>query len=200
RLIHRHDSFRTSFSMMAGEPVQKVCKPGDLEFKPNYYELEEEKADERVDGFSQPFDLSRAPLLRAPVIKIGETRHIVAVDMHHIISDGVSLGIVIRDFMALYDGKPLAPLRLQYKDFAQWQNHHTVKQTLRNQEEYWLNRFDRHVPVINLPTDYYRPAVRNFEGDRVSFNLDKNLCAGLKELALAEEASVFMVLLAIFNV
>ncbi|MCP5054903.1 MAG: AMP-binding protein, partial [bacterium] len=198
-LIRRHDSFRTHFTMVAGEPVQKVWNPVDLEFEIGYYELEEEKAGEWVNRFSRPFDLRRAPLLRATLIKVGETRHILAVDMHHIISDGVSLGIVIRDFMALFDGKLLAPLRLQYKDFAQWQNHHTIKQTLRDQETYWLNRFSHDFPVISLPTDYARPPVQLFEGETISFALAPDQSQVLKGLALDREVSVFMALLAIFN-
>ncbi|MCP5052114.1 MAG: amino acid adenylation domain-containing protein, partial [bacterium] len=200
RLIRRHESLRTSFFMTAGEPVQRVHDANRVTFQIDFYELEEKKARQWLNTFSFPFDLSRPPLMRGTLIKLGDQRHLLAVDMHHIITDGISHGILIRDFIFLYEGEELAPLPIQYKDFSQWQDHGEGGQRLIRREEYWLKRFDRDVPVINLPTDYYRPAVRNFEGGRVSFKVDRNQSAALKELALAEEASVFMVLLAIFNV
>ncbi|MCP5045772.1 MAG: amino acid adenylation domain-containing protein, partial [bacterium] len=196
KMINRHESLRTSFHMIDNQPVQKVHD--HVEFS---IERRAQGAGRSIlEPFVHPFDLSHAPLLRVGLAETSGGAHILMVDMHHIISDGVSRGLMTRDFMALYDGKPLVPLPLQYKDFAQWQNHPSIKQTLRSQEEYWLKRFDHDIPVLDLPTDYARPPVQIFEGETISFALDRQDSLMLKELASIHEASIFMVLLAVFNI
>ncbi|MCP4148511.1 MAG: hypothetical protein GY757_12265, partial [bacterium] len=120
-------------------------------------------------------------------------------DMHHIISDGVSFGIFVREFMELYAGKKLQPVPLQYKDYSEWQNRPKEKERVKNQEEYWLNQFEGEIPVLNLPTDYPRPAIRSFEGKTHHFRVEKGETAALKRMALREEATLYMVLTAIFN-
>ncbi|MCP5051819.1 MAG: amino acid adenylation domain-containing protein, partial [bacterium] len=200
RLIHRHETFRTSFTMVSGEPVQRIHDTGSLAFELKFYELEEEKADQLISDFSRPFDFSQPPLLRGALIKVGGERHILAVDLLHISADGVSFGILVRDFMALFEGKQPAPLRLQYKDFSQWQNGPEGIQQVKQQQEYWLKRFEDQVPAISLPTDYARPLIQNFEGETIGFALDKKESLKLKNIALSKNASIFMVLLATFNI
>ncbi|MCP5052282.1 MAG: amino acid adenylation domain-containing protein, partial [bacterium] len=200
QLIHRHETFRTSFTIVEGDPVQRVHDPDSLAFELRFYELDEEKADQLISDFSQPFDFSQPPLLRGALIKVGEEWHILAVDLLHISADGVSFGILVRDFMALYEGEELAGLKLQYKDFSQWQNGPKGRQQVKQQQQYWLNRFAGEVPAISLPTDYARPSIQNFEGETIRFALDKKESLMLKELALSGNASIFMVLLANFNI
>jgi acyl carrier protein len=198
QLINRHENLRTSFEMMERQPIQRIHR--DVHFEAEYYERSEEVAGELIDTFVRPFDLGNVPLLRVRVVKVGEARHLLMVDMHHIISDGTSMSIFIREFMALYGGEKPAPLRIQYKDFSLWQNTRVGIETIKKQEEYWSGEFEGDVPVLNLPIDYERPEVRTGEGNAVSFEIDSEETMLLKEIALEEGATLYMVLLAIFNV
>ncbi|MCP4215003.1 MAG: hypothetical protein GY765_10110, partial [bacterium] len=136
QLIQRHDSFRTSFRLEEGEPVQVIHDTGAIPFNIHYLDLSqrdvgiEEPAEgepgeaviEAVNEFIRPFDLTSAPLLRVKVIKCGPGKHHMAVDMHHIVSDGVSMEIIAADLLKAYRGEELPPLPLQYKDYSHWQN------------------------------------------------------------------------------
>jgi amino acid adenylation domain-containing protein len=197
RLIHRHENFRTSFEMMGQQPIQRIHH--NVDFAVEYDERSEEEAKPLIDTFVRPFDLAKVPLLRIRLIKIGETRHLLMFDMHHIISDGTSMGIFVREFTALYGGKELTPLQIQYKDFSQWQNTRKRIETIKKQEEYWLGEFEGDVPVLNLPIDYERPAVQTSEGNSIAFEIGVQETMLLKETALEEGVTLYMVLLAIFN-
>ncbi|WP_097004911.1 non-ribosomal peptide synthetase [Lacrimispora amygdalina] len=197
KLIERHETLRTSFEMMNGEPVQRVHE--QAEFSVSYREAPEETTDNLLDEFIKPFDLSKAPLLRAGLVKTGENRHVLLFDMHHIISDGVSLEILIREFSTLYEGKELNPLRLQYRDYSAWQNQMYGDGTLKKQEEYWMKTFEGDIPVLNMPLNYQRPAVQSFEGDRVRFHLSQDISRKLQVVAKDNGATMYMVLLAAYN-
>ncbi|MCP5049924.1 MAG: amino acid adenylation domain-containing protein, partial [bacterium] len=199
RLIQRHESFRTSFMMVNGIPVQRVHPPDEINFQVDYRQLEAKAAGEIIDNVSQPFDLSRSPLLRLILIETGDQEYLMALDMHHIVSDGVSSGILVRDFMSLYEGKELSRQTFHYKDFAIWRNSPAGKENVNRRQNYWLERLTGDIPVLNLPTDYARPPVQRFEGETAPFDLEKTTGLMLNELALNEGGSVFMVVLAIFN-
>ncbi|MCP4153369.1 MAG: amino acid adenylation domain-containing protein, partial [bacterium] len=191
QLINRHESLRTSFRMLESEPVQ--CIHRAVDFKIEYFDPAP-----MPSHFGRPFDLTRAPLLRVAVGKISVEDYVMQVDMHHIISDGVSHRVLVTDFMALYADEQLAPLAIQYKDFSQWQNGEKERQALKKQESYWLKEFDGAIPLLDLPTDFVRPVVRNFEGSSVSFIVEE--AKALNELALQQGATLYMVLLSLFNV
>jgi len=198
KLIRRHESFRTSFEMLEGKPVQRIHR--EVPFGIDYFEAGEEEVNQLIERYIRPFDLSQAPLLRVGLIKSGKKRHLLMVDIHHIISDGVSLDILKQDFIALSAGKVLQPLRIQYKDFSDWQNRDREKENRKQQEAYWLNQYEGEIPVLNLPTDYPRPVIQNFEGNMVSFVLETAETRSLKEIADQEGATLFMLLLAITNI
>jgi surfactin family lipopeptide synthetase A/lichenysin synthetase A len=194
KLIARHDSLRSSFDLIDNVPVQVIhCQ---VEFEIHSYEGEPEQV---TGNFVRPFDLGSAPLLRVGLLKEDENKHILMVDMHHIISDGTSMGIFTKEFMALYAGEELAPLRLQYKDFSQWQSGENYKQALAAQEEYWLKTLAGEIPVLELPTDYPRPLAQSFEGNTLSAAIGEEDAAALRSLAAGHDATLYMVLLAIFN-
>jgi len=212
-LIQRHDSLRTSFISLDGPTVHKIHDRVDFEieyYSPwgnGYSSLEDEDAafeaaiNEAKNRFVRPFDLSGAPLLRVGLVKIGETRHILMVDMHHIISDGVSHAILTRDFIDLYRGRKLLPLPLQYKDFTEWEYRRRESGQIKKQEEYWLNRFKGELPILTLPTDYPRPLARSFDdGGTIDFTLEKSITEKLHELVIKTDTTIFVVLLAIYNV
>ncbi|MDQ1354235.1 MAG: hypothetical protein QG657_4544, partial [Acidobacteriota bacterium] len=206
QLIYRHESLRTSFHMVESKPVQKI--QSDAIFKIECYDLGpgdqevECKIEKILQDFVRPFDLSCAPLLRAGLIPLRENEHIFMLDIHHIISDGLSLGVFIKEFMALYKGYPLPELQLQYKDYCQWRNREQQRGMLEKQEKYWLNRYEAEVPALELPYDYPRPIFQSFEGSMVFFQLDQEETAVLKRF-VSDESSVltlYMVLLALFNI
>lgn len=197
-LIKRHEALRTSLHMINGEPVQKINKTVD--FAIDYYEVQEDRTKDIVWNFIKPFDLEKAPLFRVALIKFNDNKHLLLFDMHHIISDGVSMGILVREFMSLYNGESLPALKIQYKDFAVWQNDFLKSSAMSKQEAFWLEIFKEKVPVLNLKTDYLRPEVSSYEGERVSTRLTKELALSLKELAQSTDKTLFMILLGAYNV
>ncbi|MCP5051620.1 MAG: hypothetical protein GY940_30920, partial [bacterium] len=123
-------------------------------------------------------------------------------DMHHIIADGVSFTILVTDFMRLYQDKQLPRLNIQYKDFAHWRQEESQKKALQKQRNYWVKQFGipGDIPVLNLPTDYARPAIQVFEGSTVGFEIDGKTTGALKKFALQEGSTLYMILLALYNV
>jgi tyrocidine synthetase-3 len=201
QLIDRHESFRTSFHMFQDEPVQRIH---DLvEFKIEYYDISRAKNDEVkeiIHNFVHPFDLAQAPLLRVGLLELEKKKHFLIVDLHHIISDGVSIEILIKNFMALYRNQDLPPLPIQYTDFAEWQNSKSVKKALKKQEQYWLDQFSGEIPVLNIPADYMRLEEPDFKGSRIDFGISKEKTGQLKKLAKEENLTMFMIMFALFNV
>ncbi|WP_281944493.1 non-ribosomal peptide synthetase, partial [Paenibacillus tyrfis] len=126
-------------------------------------------------------------------------RHLLLIDMHHIISDGVSMGILTKEFIRLYEGDQLPPLRIQYKDYAAWQQGEVHSRRLRKQEAYWLETFRGEIPVLDLPTDYKRPSIQSFKGNTLEFVLDKQMSEGLRQFAAQTGSTLFMVLLAAYT-
>jgi amino acid adenylation domain-containing protein len=199
KLIKRHESLRTSFCMVDREPVQKIHE--DLAFKMEYYEVEENDslATGIIKRFVRPYDLTQAPLLRLGLIKTGNQKHILMLDQHHIISDGVSQQLFTRESMALYVAEEPPALNLQYKDFSEWQNKFLKSEAIKEQEMYWLNQFEVQIPELNLNFDYERPVLRSFEGDLVEGKISGEETRKLQEIASKKGATLNMVLLAIFN-
>ncbi|MFC7853358.1 amino acid adenylation domain-containing protein, partial [Bacillus velezensis] len=190
QLVERHESLRTSFETGPdGEPVQRIHDSVP-------FQLDEA---ESADAFVRPFCLEEAPLFRAALVKESDERHLLLTDMHHIISDGVSVNTLIKEFGELYAGRSLAPMRLQYKDYAVWQRSFQEKEGFQKQEAYWLKRLEGELPVLELPADKPRPAVRSFAGGSVSCTLDAETASGLHRIARDHGSTLYMVLLAAYN-
>jgi amino acid adenylation domain-containing protein len=198
KLIKRHESLRTGFFIVGNMVIQKIYK--DAAFEIEYDETQKEKTPELLKGFIRPFDLSQAPLLRVRLNRIKKTAYFLSVDLHHIISDGTSINILIEDFVLFYREEDLPPVRIQYKDYAQWQNKKEQQEKMNKQEEYWLKQFDGEIPALKLPYDYERQRIKTFEGDRISFKIVGPEVKLLNAMALEEDSTLYMVLLAIFNV
>jgi tyrocidine synthetase-3 len=191
QIIQRHESLRTAFEMIGGEPMQKIS--ADVEF-----EIESPGA--VIQDFIRPFDLSKAPLLRVGLLEIENQNHLLMTDMHHIISDGISIGIFLKEFTALYGEEALPAIAIHYKDFSQWHNQLATASKIKKQEEYWLREFAEEIPVLNLPLDFPRPPVQSFAGCSIHFEVNPTDTARLHRLALKEETTLYMVLLALFNI
>lgn len=125
---------------------------------------------------------------------------LLLIDMHHIIADGLSMGIFIREFMALLEGKELPPLKIQYKEYAQWQQRELRGERMAAQEAFWLEQFAEEVPALDWPSDFTRPRERDFKGGSFSFKAEKNAAEAIKTLASGEGATLFTALLALYNI
>jgi acyl carrier protein len=198
QLIKRHESLRTAFQTLENKIVQKVHygAPFNLE----YYELEEEEVKDIANRFFRPFNMSKAPLFRAGFIKLEKERHILMIDMHHIIADGVSLGILIKELMALYGGEELPGIPIQVKDFSGWQNKLYQSRKLQKQEQYWLDKFKGTIPVLKLPTDFPRTGERNLAGDSVFLEINPRLTSEINNFISATQITLNMLLTAVYNI
>ncbi|HBB9211955.1 TPA: AMP-binding protein, partial [Escherichia coli] len=196
KLTQRHEALRTYFETLDGEIVQKLQNNYVFELK---HRNENGNIEDIINKFVRPFDLDKAPLFRAELVENNKKDYLL-IDMHHIISDGISMGILINEFTEIYSGKALEPLKLQYKDFAAWQNNFLKSEEMKKQEEYWINRFSDKIPALNMLTDYERPAMQSFEGDSVSFEVDEDITLKLRKLTKETGTTMHMVLLSAFNI
>jgi hypothetical protein len=218
KLIKRHESLRTSFEMIENEPLQRIYNK--VAFAVEYLRLEEVhtlatlsmrtndepqvnegKIEKIILNFVRPFDLTQPPLLRVEMIRVEQQKYILMLDMHHIISDGVSLGIFEKEIAALYRGENLPELRIQYKDFSEWQNSRRGREFIKKHESYWLKVFSNRLRRLDMPPDYPRvSAGQTFDGNVIEFELGEELTKRLKEMASRKEVTLYMVLLAVYNV
>ncbi|MDQ1355259.1 MAG: hypothetical protein QG657_5569, partial [Acidobacteriota bacterium] len=214
KLIQRHESLRISFMIIGDEPVQRIHDqvPFEIEFgwspeqikifgsPETFFQKGFWSQEAIIKSFIRPFDLSKVPLFRVGTIKQENGKHLLLVDMHHIITDGTSNVILKDEFNLIYSGKSvdLPRLRLQYKDYAHWQNSEEQRALIEEQETYWLNMFAEEVPALNLPTDYPRPSIQSFEGSRVEFILNGKESGTLKLLAKETGATLYISILSIF--
>ncbi|WP_340018591.1 non-ribosomal peptide synthase/polyketide synthase [Paenibacillus sp. FSL H3-0457] len=197
-LIQRHETLRTGIEQVQGELVQRIYD--ELEFAVDYFQASEREVDHVVEAYYHPFDLTKPPLLRIGLIEVAEDRHILLFDMHHIVSDGISTALLFDEFSRLYRGEELAPLRIQYKDYAVWQHSEAYGQLIQPQKEYWLEQLSGELPVLELPTDFPRPAVQSFDGRTVKFDIGKERTEKLKELAARTGTTLYMVLLSAYSI
>ena len=201
QLIKRHESLRTSFQLINGEPKQKIHSPDEFTFILEYKEPFKNDSGtikdsfQEVEKFIRPFDLSKVPLMRACIVKIDIASFLFILDMHHIITDGFSMDIFIREFAALCKGEALTSLKNQYKDYSQWQYSRLQSGQLLAMEEYWLKEFSGEIPVLDIMTDFPRPSVQRFEGDRIYFTLGKKVTGELHRLMRETGSTIFIVLL-----
>ncbi|UCH97843.1 MAG: non-ribosomal peptide synthetase, partial [Candidatus Aminicenantes bacterium] len=209
KLIRRHDAFRTSFMVVNGEPVQKILDTVNFEIEYHSAEPQEELHGpcpmphaSTIKNFIRPFDLSQAPLLRIGLIKREEDNHWLLFDMHHIISDAISFKLTVDEFTRLFAGKDkqVPGLKYQYKDYAEWQEKLVQSGEIKRQQEYWTQELSGPLPVPDLPLDYERPALQNFEADNIHFKISPQETLTLKEYAREENTTMFMVVLAVFYV
>lgn len=196
-LIQRHEILRTSFELKEEEILQRVNK--EVEFNIEHMEKSEVEAEEIINGFVRPFDLGKAPLLRVALVSLTTDRHILLTDMHHIISDATSIGQMMYEFTALYEQKDVEELRIQYKDYTEWQYNLLASDEMKVQEEYWLNLLSE-IPVLDLPFDYSRPNIKSWEGDHISFTVDKEMTRNLREVSQQTGSTMYMVILSAITI
>ncbi|MBJ6766250.1 non-ribosomal peptide synthetase, partial [Myxococcaceae bacterium JPH2] len=210
-LVQRHEALRTTFRMLDGSPVQVISSQGELVLRrmdlSGHSEASRSSVAERVarEESQRPFDLSRGPLLRATLLTLSDREHVLVLVMHHIVSDGWSMGVLVREVVSLYEAflqghaSPLPDLALQYADFAVWQRSWLRDEVLDAELEYWRNQLHGAPPALTLPTDRPRPAIQRFRGESTPLSWPLSLWNAIKALAHEENATPFMVLLAAFQ-
>jgi amino acid adenylation domain-containing protein len=209
-IVRRHEALRTTFRAgLDGRPVQVIRPPRprplpvvDLTALPAAHDSEAARVTRREAG--RAFDLARGPLLRLFLLRLAPERHVLMLSMHHIVSDGWSLEVFVRELAALYAAfragrpSPLAPLPVQYADFAVWQRRWLAGPVLDAQLAYWRRQLAGAPTVLEIATDRPRPAVQGHRGDSVALHLPAPLVEALRTVARDERATLFMALLAAF--
>ncbi|MFS4449737.1 condensation domain-containing protein, partial [Maribacter sp. 2307UL18-2] len=195
KLIDRHESLRTSIQIINGEAFQKISD--NVEFSIEYSESTEANSESVITKFIRPFDLGEAPLLRVGLVKLKNKSHLLLVDVHHIIADGISMSILIKHFMDIYNHKKLPQVKLHYKDYAEWQETLKEQKQFQKQRDFWLREFVDNMSIIDLPVDFSRPSVRNYSTGLKSFVIDIEKTKCLRLIEEEEEATMFMVLFSI---
>jgi len=210
-IVKRHEALRTTFATVDGRPVQVIAST--LTVRPPVVNLQELSESEReaevrrlvIEEAQRPFNLARGPLLRITLLRLAEEEHVGLLTMHHIVSDGWSTGILIRELALLYEAfscgrsSPLPELPIQYADFAHWQRQWLQDEVLETQLNYWKRELVD-APLLELPTDHPRPAVQTFRGSQQSLLLPSTVGEGLKALSRQQGVTLFMTLLAAFKV
>src|SRR5579884_614820 len=210
-IVRRHEALRARFVVERGEPVQRLNPPGniplpitDLSGLPEPQRMEKATA-LAIEEARLPFDLQTGPLLRAQLLRLAPDDHLLLLTLHHIAIDGWSRGVFLRELMALYPanlaGKPspLPPLKIQYADFAQWQQQWLQESVMLKQLSYWKEELAGAPAFLEWPADFSRPEIQSYGGARLPIRISKPLTDALNELSRREGCTLFMTLLAAFQ-
>ncbi|MEH1894877.1 MAG: amino acid adenylation domain-containing protein [Nostoc sp.] len=218
-LLKRHASLRMYFPTVAGNP--QVAMPAAVNYAnlddievltiQDYRNLDEHPQSSTIQHFidahvQEPFDLNTGPLFKAKLLLIKEQKYVLLINIHHIISDAWSMGVFVREFRQAYTAfvqnqiPSLAPLPIQYSDYANWQRNWLQGEVLETQINYWKHQLQNAPPLLELPTDYPRPALQSYRGARYLYSLTPELSAGIKALSQEQGTSLFMTLLAALNI
>ncbi|MCP4156727.1 MAG: amino acid adenylation domain-containing protein, partial [bacterium] len=204
KIIARHESLRTSFHLINGEPLQAIHNPAEISFAVTYTDIsdtvKEDQREHYLTCLLRPFELTRVPLLRVHLLKLEENKHFFLLDVHHIVSDGISFGILITEFNDLCADLELDPLTVQYKDYAAWQNRYLESEQMLKQKQYWQAKFAGEIPILSMPTDYPRPAIQSPKGESLFFEIAEKETQELHQLEKTYGSTLYMVLLTLFNI
>jgi amino acid adenylation domain-containing protein len=206
RIVERHEVLRTHFELIEGQAVQRIA-PASVGFQLQQHDLRDASDGEEQIGYwsdleaQAEFDLQHGPLIRGRLLRLAEQEHVLLVTMHHIVSDGWSLGVLRRELSALYrafsegEADPLTQLSIQYADYALWQQR-WLEERLQEQLLYWKQQLHGVSGLNSLPTDRARPAVQDYAGERIGIELDEGLSAQLRALSRRHGTTLHMTLLA----
>ena len=198
KLIMRHEALRTTFVKAADDYYLKI--KNNVNFKLPCREADDDRLPMDFTSFIRPFEMEESPMIRLELIKISNEKHVLNFDMHHIISDGTSLDIIIQDIIELYSGKEPSDLAVQYKDYVLWQNNYLKTEYMKKQATYWLQTMKDEMPVLSIPLDYPRLSVKSHEGNRLIFRASKKQTERLRELAAESQTTLFTILISAYNI
>ncbi|MEL7147085.1 MAG: amino acid adenylation domain-containing protein, partial [Bacteroidota bacterium] len=194
RLVERHESLMTTIKIVDGEPRQFIRQQPDFSFE--VYD----DTEACLTHFVRPFDLAEGPLFRVGFAMNGDEEALLYLDMHHIITDGISQNILISEFIRLYNGDQLAVPELQFKDYAVWQQSDDYQKRVEKQKRFWLEKYDSMPDTLQLPYDYNRPDVPDFQGAHHQFIIDQDKLTRLREIALNGQTTLYAVTLSLYYV
>ena len=210
-ILKRHEVLRATFTVVNDCPVQVIDEAAVFNLSvTDLQELDESEYESTVNARAEEeahrlFDLTKGPLLRAHLLRLSETEHVLLLTIHHIVSDGWSVGVFVRELAALYEAyiagrpSPLPELPIQYTDFAAWQRSWLQGERLEEQLSYWRAQLADAPPLLELPTDKSRPPIQSYRGAYETLVLSESLSWSLNELSRREGATLFMTLLAAFS-
>ena len=210
-IIRRHETLRATFASVDGQPAQAIALPAGLPLLvvnlEGFRESEQKEFVSRLaaEEARRSFDLANGPLLRLALIRMAEQRHVLLLTMHHIVSDGWSIGVFCKEIVTLYESfsaggqSPFAELPIQYVDFAHWQRNWLQGDVLQAQLNYWKQQLAGIPPLLEIPTDRRRPVFQSYQGANYSFTLPRAFSDSINALSQAEGATLFMTLLAAFK-
>ncbi|HEX7240169.1 MAG TPA: condensation domain-containing protein, partial [Longimicrobiaceae bacterium] len=208
RIVARHEALRTTFRTLDGEPAQRIAPAEESRFHLVDHDLaghpgaEAELRRLAAGEAGAPFGLERGPLIRGRLVRLAADDHVLLVTLHHIVSDGWSMGVLTQELSTLYaafragDADPLPPLPIQYADYAAWQRRWVDGEVLRRQADYWRDTLAGAPDLLELPTDHPRPARQDFAGALARLQLEEELAGALKALSRRRGTTLFVTLLA----
>ncbi|WP_262946482.1 non-ribosomal peptide synthetase, partial [Xenorhabdus indica] len=212
-LIARHESLRTRFDLIDGQPCQHI-DPAGTDFALSCQDLRQFASEEQAHRIAEiavtetqtPFNFTQGPLVRGQLLQLTDEEHVLLLTLHHIIADGWSVGVLVHELGTIYQAtleghdEPLPPLPIQYADYAAWQHDWLQGNILAVQRDFWCRQLADAPTLLALPTDRPRPAVQTYRGSQVSFELDAALLASLKQLGQHHNTTLFMTLLAAWSI
>ncbi|MGM9979550.1 MAG: amino acid adenylation domain-containing protein, partial [Clostridium sp.] len=192
-VVYRNEVFRTSFHLIDGVPMQKIHEKVSVNLE--YEIVENTNLKEILNSFVRPFNLEKAPLARFKMVKCNK-KNILMIDIHHIISDGISMELICSEISKVYNGEFLLKNPIQYKDYSEWMD----SVDLSSQKKYWLNEFNDEIPVLDIPLDFKRGQIQSFNGNTISKFVGKDLKKKIKKLAIETKSTEYMVLLSALSI
>jgi tyrocidine synthetase-3 len=198
KLLERHSPLRTSFHFIHRQPVQKIHDFTEGELEVELMENDDNTADQLMAAFFRPFDLERPPLFRVGLRQFEPERHLLLIDAHHIVTDGLSIRILVEDFLAFYNGDSLPMPEIQYHDYACWVSESGNRQKAAEQLLFWKEVYGNGIPQSNLPTDFRREESRTFRGGTVPITVEDELSRRLLACVSSHETTLFNVMMTVF--
>jgi amino acid adenylation domain-containing protein len=210
RLSDRHESLRTVFRVVEGQPRQHILPKMPIVLEVEETDVPPEREEDFIHNclgaeFRRRFDLERGPLLRARLVRLPSKRYLFLCTMHHIVSDGWSMGVMMRDLLAFYEseqtGRPvgLRPLEIQYRDYVTWQEEQLKGERVHRASKYWREKLGGERPLLELPLDYPRPKQRTYAGNSLYLSLGKERSHALRNYCQQKNCSLFMLFFALVN-
>ena len=197
-LIKRHDALRTHFGIVDDTVVQII--EDNIKFDLKLEKASTNNLNEIYTNFVKPFNLSIAPLFKTKLIELKNKKTLLLLDMHHIISDGTSLSILLQELCDLYNGYALPKKEIDYKDFTLWEKEQFKTDKYRNSKEFFVNQFKDEIPLLNMPTNYPRPSIQNFEGSNYHTKLSKEIFKKVNKTAKKLNITPYMLMLSCYYI
>ena len=197
-LIDRHEVLRTHFNVVDNDIVQIINDKIDFNLS-----VEKEISDDLntiYANFVKPFDLTKAPLFRAKVVALKDNKMLLLLDMHHIISDGTSLSILLQELCDLYNGNTLPEKQVDYKDFTLWEKGQFETEEFKQSKDFWVNQYKDEIPLLNMPTTFPRPSVQSFEGSNYHTKLSKDTFEKVNEVSKNLGVTPYMLMLSVYYI